>query len=801
MKRITQIVGLVWLAAVATHGFGAQEAIEKYFPPTANDKIYAEADAHHRRGDLEKALQVYLDGLENESHSPAEEIFLRGSAASCLSSLGRHAEALDQVILAEPLLSKSFREKQQRAELAGHRASIYSHWGLIDLAWRWSDLELRELDRAEKAGDEVGWSRFQALLQRVKLELGRGHYETAERLAIEALRMEIAIRLPSLEGHLPGYRATMQLMLGVALWEQEKRDPSFEGRSSVVVEQAVANPALIGRHRVQAEILRAEMAVEDGDWDTAQIWLDAAERSLDSMPPSERPPQRRSWAAISVRQAIEAGSSTQELDLWREQMEELHLEFLEYWENTPTREGGYGILRKKVATDFYSEFIRLVLSLEGESGPEVALERLIEIQELSRLSQRWANGITTLRRLRKEFLQEDHAVLVYLPATARTHLFVVDKNDAAHYALPGHRYVRELRADLRSSLGSRCEDEESRLSQASIRTEISQLLFPKDAVPTLARARRWSIVGLEDFGHIPFECLPFGDHEFLGAAVAIDVLPSLPFGLFAAIRSKETLGNEANDVWLMVADTNPLGSTESATGSRSIPAVLSRSFASPILESYPASQRRGFFGAEASRETLGRPDFENCRVLQFLTHGIHDPWREQPTGLQLSAGEGQNGSLFAEDIQSIKAPPLVILTACQSAVSPNRSGDAAAATLSGAFLAAGACAVIDSGFDLEPESTRRMSASIHRSLGEGRSPAEALRDARADLLQDPRFADPYYHSLLRVFGVGQQPVFERPIRIEEPVASGPSNGWGAFAVCGVLLGVLLGFWARGRAVS
>ena len=56
---------------------------------------------------------------------------------------------------------------------------------------------------------------------------------------------------------------------------------------------------------------------------------------------------------------------------------------------------------------------------------------------------------------------------------------------------------------------------------------------------------------------------------------------------------------------------------------------------------------------------------------------------------------------------------------------------------------------------------RRFAKRFHEALWEGESAAEAARVARAALAASDQFADPFYHALIRVVGLGNEPVFER----------------------------------------
>ena len=138
------------------------------------------------------------------------------------------------------------------------------------------------------------------------------------------------------------------------------------------------------------------------------------------------------------------------------------------------------------------------------------------------------------------------------------------------------------------------------------------------------------------------------------------------------------------------------------------------------------------------------------------------------------------------DVQAIDVPELVILSACGAARSPFRRGEDGVDHLGGAFLNAGARAVVLSHQDIEVESTVRMMGVFHTRLRAGDSPARALLEARRSLADDSGFDHPFFHSLIHVTGLGFEPLFDALAATPERSRSTPPwlLGIGLAAACG-----------------
>ena len=86
-------------------------------------------------------------------------------------------------------------------------------------------------------------------------------------------------------------------------------------------------------------------------------------------------------------------------------------------------------------------------------------------------------------------------------------------------------------------------------------------------------------------------------------------------------------------------------------------------------------------------------------------------------------------------------------------------GDVQARSFSGTLFLGGANCVLESAHEIDVEVALRLSKALHQTLVQGGTPADAVRSFFGGLQDEERFDDLFYHSLIRVVGAGQVPVF------------------------------------------
>lgn len=163
-------------------------------------------------------------------------------------------------------------------------------------------------------------------------------------------------------------------------------------------------------------------------------------------------------------------------------------------------------------------------------------------------------------------------------------------------------------------------------------------------------------------------------------------------------------------------------------------------------------------GIEASRQHLLNSDWRHVDVLHLATHGSVNAERPELSGLSLSRFDDKatpiTGFVSLTDIYGLRLNhALVVLSACETALGRHIDGEGIIG-MSRAFMYAGADRVISSLWRVEDRSTAELMAHFYNAvLIEGASPADALRQARLALQENPRWRHPYYWAGFALQGI------------------------------------------------
>ena len=169
-------------------------------------------------------------------------------------------------------------------------------------------------------------------------------------------------------------------------------------------------------------------------------------------------------------------------------------------------------------------------------------------------------------------------------------------------------------------------------------------------------------------------------------------------------------------------------------------------------------------------EDRARALLKQARIAHFAVHGLADPDQPMDSFLALSLLGGdsaeQNGLLQAWEIvdQLHLNADLVVLSACETAFGPNRTGEGVI-SLSRAFQIAGARTVLASQWAVNDASTAELMIRFYRHLLAGQVTDEALRLAQMELIHGSieseiahgervhhDFSAPYYWAAFQLIG-------------------------------------------------
>jgi CHAT domain-containing protein len=182
-----------------------------------------------------------------------------------------------------------------------------------------------------------------------------------------------------------------------------------------------------------------------------------------------------------------------------------------------------------------------------------------------------------------------------------------------------------------------------------------------------------------------------------------------------------------------------------------------RQEAEQILALVPQNESKQAFDFAASRAAATASDLAQYRFIHFATHGFLNSLHPELSGIVLSMvdekGTAQDGFLRANDIFNLKLPAeLVVLSACQTGLGKEIKGEGLVGLTRG-FMYAGAPRVVVSLWSVSDAATAELMTRFYRGmLKDGLRPAAALRAAQISLINDQRWASPFYWAAFTLQG-------------------------------------------------
>jgi CHAT domain-containing protein len=330
--------------------------------------------------------------------------------------------------------------------------------------------------------------------------------------------------------------------------------------------------------------------------------------------------------------------------------------------------------------------------------------------------------------------------------------------------------------------------------------ELYEILFPSGAREKIAKAKTLYIVPTGPLYLLPFEALTTGESRFLVEERSVAYLSSaslLKILRDAESRKKEKAKNPllafANPVYgaqrpapttkpgpgdgvkpepaqeiTRIADLRTAAYRDFLGGSfLELPDTEDEAKKIKAILQAPDQSRPLQLRDAASRSNVLRLNDEkklnDYRFVVFACHGVLPGEINQVTqpALVLSHPDpqtGQEGFLTMADVFGLKLnADLVTLSACNTGRGEMQAGEGVVG-LARAFMYAGSPALSVTLWSVESKSATLLSTGLHKGLKEGKSRAEALREAKLRLIRGE--AGPFYHhpflwAPVVIFGDGQ----------------------------------------------
>ena len=168
-------------------------------------------------------------------------------------------------------------------------------------------------------------------------------------------------------------------------------------------------------------------------------------------------------------------------------------------------------------------------------------------------------------------------------------------------------------------------------------------------------------------------------------------------------------------------------------------------------------------GMEATETAFKRAELDHYLTIHLAVHGVTNSTFPDRAALVLLSdpSAGEDGFLQSAEVVLLRLnADLVILSACDTAVGP-LEGQEGVATLSRAFLLAGARTVVSTLWSVDDDSSLYLMRRLYRYVSVGSSPASALATAKRDFLQ--KFgvkAVPYHWAGFMIEGGADRTFFD-----------------------------------------
>lgn len=160
-------------------------------------------------------------------------------------------------------------------------------------------------------------------------------------------------------------------------------------------------------------------------------------------------------------------------------------------------------------------------------------------------------------------------------------------------------------------------------------------------------------------------------------------------------------------------------------------------------------------GLKANETLIKDGNLSKYNLLHFATHGVVDEYNPELSRVFLqTSSDSEDGNLFSGEIYNLQLNAnLVTLSACQTGLGKISKGEGVIG-LSRALVYAGAKSIIVSYWSVADESTSVLMQNFYRTLLNQNTQnfSGSLRQAKIDLIQNKKFAAPYYWAPFILIG-------------------------------------------------
>jgi CHAT domain-containing protein/Tfp pilus assembly protein PilF len=242
--------------------------------------------------------------------------------------------------------------------------------------------------------------------------------------------------------------------------------------------------------------------------------------------------------------------------------------------------------------------------------------------------------------------------------------------------------------------------------------------------------------------YVPFAALKIDDGHYLADDFTVRYIPSATVFAVLAQRSETPSGGTP-----LV-----LGNPDAAD-----PQLRPLPFAEAEASAIGAELGVNAFLNTDATEALLRGRVGESSLIHIAAHGVFNTRNPLSSYLALAPDSENDGFLEMREVYALplqEHSPLVVLSACQTAVGGLTAGDEFQG-LTRAFLLSGARTMVASLWSVDDQATSELMTAFYRYREQGMSDAEALAQAQATVrlnVDHPEWAEPYYWAAFVLTG-------------------------------------------------
>lgn len=529
------------------------------------------------------------------------------------------------------------------------------------------------------------------------------------------------------------------------------------------IDKALLLPALPAQRAISLRTRAGELLLQLERFTEARQGLEILGRQGNSK--NRTYEQREAIASLWAKLVLDGDGGAEELTVALEKVGQAWQGVLDAWRAQDVRDEGLAALWGSDRRELLALWMALQLEVHGkDAGSLLALEGFLELQSLGTLARSMGCEQPSLDQVRTAIMGPGHGLLILVPGLSRVVVLLADSESVvAEVVNKGESTYRGRIAKLNEAIEIGRLGVSNSKALDNARHELAEIVFPSAIREQLRSWTSVSMVGTGALDSFPYSYLPGLSDRPIGCELALTLLPSIPVGVW---MTQQALPAYAAGPSLSVVACPAPGAGHAGIQDLPLDAV----HRTLLLPGGLQIELRSWLGDDVSLEGFLATDFSQDRLVHLLLHGIPDADQANRAAFALPEGK----QLTLPDLEGMRLPPIVLVSACGANRAPLRKGDDGRNNLIGALQLAGAQMALAAHVEVDYQASLQLTERLLTHAASGVSVAEALRISRQELLADTETGThPSEYFLADLYGAPHAYL----LTVEEAKTAASSQPW------------------------